>query len=85
MKTAISLPDELFTTADRFAQRTGRSRSELYAEALREFLARHDEDQITARLDALAAAVDTSLPPDLAEAARRSTTPDDRRPKLSPR
>lgn len=71
MKTAISLPDDLFTSADTFAARTGRSRSELYVEALREYLERHDQDRITACLDDLAAEIDTSLEPAVARATRR--------------
>jgi predicted transcriptional regulator len=71
MKTAISLPNRLFESADAFAVKTGRSRSDVYAEALREFLARHDEDRITEQLDALCADLDTGLPPERARAARR--------------
>ena len=41
-------------------------RSELIARALREHLERHDQDRITAQLDAMCADVDTRLEPDLA-------------------
>lgn len=52
MKTALSLPDDLFARADREAARRGLSRSALYAEALRQFLKPSDEpDPITTRLD----------------------------------
>lgn len=51
MKTAISLPDPLFDEAEALARRLGRSRSQLYADALRDYLARHDEGEITKRLD----------------------------------
>lgn len=71
MKTAISLPDELFESADAFAQRTGRSRSEVYAEALREYLALRARAVITERLDAVCAELDSRPEPDLARAARR--------------
>jgi metal-responsive CopG/Arc/MetJ family transcriptional regulator len=71
MKTAISLPDDLFVTADAFAERSQLSRSELYARALREYLERHDQDRVTAQLDALCAEVDTRLAPEFARAARR--------------
>ena len=53
MKTAISLPDDLFATADAYAERSQLSRSELYARALREYLGRHDQDRVTAQLDAV--------------------------------
>jgi metal-responsive CopG/Arc/MetJ family transcriptional regulator len=51
MKTAISLPDELFADADRFAAKIGISRSQLYATALAEYLARHRDGDVTAALD----------------------------------
>jgi metal-responsive CopG/Arc/MetJ family transcriptional regulator len=52
MKTAISVPDPIFREADRHARRTGRSRSQLYAEAVSEYLARHSPDQITEQMNA---------------------------------
>lgn len=51
MKTAISLPDPLFAEAEELAERLGKSRSELYAQALAEYVARHDESELTRRLD----------------------------------
>jgi metal-responsive CopG/Arc/MetJ family transcriptional regulator len=51
MKTAISLPDPLFEAADRLARRLGKSRSQLYAEALRAYLDKHSDQDITARLN----------------------------------
>ncbi len=53
MKTAVSLPDDLFEAADRLAARLGRSRSELYATALAEYLKRHRFQGVTERLDAV--------------------------------
>jgi metal-responsive CopG/Arc/MetJ family transcriptional regulator len=38
MKTAMSLPDDLFRAAERYAKRSGVSRSQLYATALKEYL-----------------------------------------------
>jgi predicted transcriptional regulator len=51
MKTAISIPDELFASADRLARRLDKSRSQLYAEAVAEYLVRHDVETITDRLN----------------------------------
>jgi metal-responsive CopG/Arc/MetJ family transcriptional regulator len=51
MKTAVSLPDPLFEAADRLARQLGKSRSQLYADAVREYLAKHRDDDITARLN----------------------------------
>jgi metal-responsive CopG/Arc/MetJ family transcriptional regulator len=51
MKTAISLPDDLFESADELAERLGVSRSELYARAVAEYLAKHKGEDVTARLN----------------------------------
>jgi len=67
MKTAISIPDPLFEAAERLARSQGKSRSQLYAEALQSFIERHHEDDITRRLnevfeaDAQAAGLDPVL------------------------
>jgi len=53
MKTAISLPDPVFRSAEQLAARLGISRSELYCRAIRELLARHDDAAITQQLDAV--------------------------------
>jgi metal-responsive CopG/Arc/MetJ family transcriptional regulator len=47
MKTAISVPDEIFQAAERLARRSKTSRSELYSRALDEYLARHSPDEVT--------------------------------------
>jgi len=41
MKTAVSVPDEVFDEAEHLAKRLKISRSELYAKALAEFVSRH--------------------------------------------
>jgi len=51
MKTAISLPDDLFRQAEAAAQRLRVSRSELYAKAIAEFLRSRQENAITERLN----------------------------------
>ena len=53
MKTAVSVPDELFAQVDRLARRSRRSRSDVYSAALREYVARHAPDEVTAGLDAV--------------------------------
>ena len=47
MKTAISIPDQVFEQAERLARRTKRSRSQLFSDAMREYIARHSGDEIT--------------------------------------
>jgi metal-responsive CopG/Arc/MetJ family transcriptional regulator len=51
MKTAISLPKDVFEKAERLAKRARKSRSQLYCEAIREYLARHSPDELTEALD----------------------------------
>ena len=71
MKTAISLPDDLFELAEDFARDRGISRSALFTTALREYLLVHRTDALTERINAVCAEVDTRLPDDLANVARR--------------
>ena len=72
MKTAISLPDDLFESADALAQRLGVSRSELYATAVAEFLAKHQATKVTERLDRVYAQRPSRLEPQLGRAQARS-------------
>jgi metal-responsive CopG/Arc/MetJ family transcriptional regulator len=51
MKTAVSLPDELFRMAEATARRLRVSRSELYPKALAEFLQGQQGNSITERLN----------------------------------
>jgi metal-responsive CopG/Arc/MetJ family transcriptional regulator len=51
MKTAVSMPDDLFRLAEAAARRLRVSRSELYAKAIAEFLKRQDGNAITERLN----------------------------------
>jgi metal-responsive CopG/Arc/MetJ family transcriptional regulator len=72
MKTAVSVPDDLFAQVDRLARRSHRSRSEVYSAALREYVARHSPDEVTAALDAVIADVEPDGPdPFVIAAARR--------------
>lgn len=59
METAISIAYDVFEDAVRRACRLGRSRSQPYSRALREFVARHEPDHVTAALDEVFAAEPT--------------------------
>jgi metal-responsive CopG/Arc/MetJ family transcriptional regulator len=59
MKTAVSLPDEVFEQAERLARKLGKSRSELYREAVTEYVARHDPQEVTEAMNRVAEQVDT--------------------------
>jgi hypothetical protein len=69
MKTAISLPDPVFRSADRLAARMGISRSELYCRAIKDLLARHEGTAVTEQLDAVygSTGTDDGLDPVLAD------------------
>jgi predicted transcriptional regulator len=54
MKTAVSIPDELFRRADELASQLGKSRSELYREALADYVARRDPKAVTSALNQIA-------------------------------
>lgn len=71
MKTAVSIPDELFQRADEVAADLGKSRSQLYQDALAEYLQRRDPQAITAALDRVLNEVGREIDPFVAEAGRR--------------
>ena len=51
VKTAVSMPDELFRLAEATARRLRVSRSELYAKAIAEYLKLQQDNTITDRLN----------------------------------
>jgi predicted transcriptional regulator len=71
MKTAISLPDDVFERAEDLARRLDKSRSELYREAIAEYLARRDPDAVTSEWDHVAGELDTGQD-DFSRAAARA-------------
>ena len=76
MKTAISLPDDLFRSADTLAERLGVSRSQLFATAVAEFLAKHQAKKITDQLNTVYATQDSRLDPGLQRLQARSVPRD---------
>jgi len=63
MKTAVSIPDPVFSKAENLAKSLGISRSQLYTTALKTFVAEHDEDDVTKRLNEVYSEQDSSLDP----------------------
>lgn len=51
MKTAVSIPDPVFRSAERMAKRMKIPRSRLYAEALSAYVRRSEAAGITERID----------------------------------
>ena len=72
MKIAISVPDALSGSADTLAKRMGVSRSELYARAVAEYLAKHKDQDVTARLNAVYAEEASGIDPRMRKAQARS-------------
>ena len=68
MKVAVSIPDAVFEAAEALAARRRCSRSNLYAEALERLLAEAEDDNVTARLDAVYAEVASRLDETLKQA-----------------
>jgi predicted transcriptional regulator len=71
MKTAVSVPDEVFESAERLARRERRSRSEVYSAALREYVARHSPDEVTDAIDRVVAETGGPSDPFVTAAAAR--------------
>ena len=74
MKTAISIPDPVFRSAERLADKLGISRSELYCRAVKDLLERHEQATVTARLNEIygAGGAGSNLEPRLAAMQARS-------------
>ena len=72
MKVALSIPDDLFASAETLGKRLGVSRSRLYSTALADFLAKHRGQKVTERLNAVYGAEDSRLATDLRRLQRRS-------------
>ena len=71
MKTAVSLPDDVFRAAERHARRARKSRSQLYAEALSEYLSRHAPDEVTEAMNHVIDQLNKPTDPFVTAAARR--------------
>lgn len=68
MKLVISLPAPLFHAAERLAKQRRVPRSQVFAEALEEYLSRHGGDAVTVKLDDVYGAQSSSIDRDLAQA-----------------
>jgi metal-responsive CopG/Arc/MetJ family transcriptional regulator len=71
MKTAVSIPDDVFQGAERLARQTKKSRSQLFSEALREYIQRHASDDVTSAMDRVCAELNTRKDDFVSSAALR--------------
>jgi metal-responsive CopG/Arc/MetJ family transcriptional regulator len=71
MKTAVSIPDDVFEEAERLAAELRTSRSELYSRALKEYVARHAPDRLTEAMNRVIEEVGSDVDEFSQRAARR--------------
>ncbi len=71
MKTVVSIPDHVFQKAERLARRMKKSRSEIYARALDEYVSRNAPDEVTEAMDRVCADLGAGGDPFVSAAARR--------------
>jgi metal-responsive CopG/Arc/MetJ family transcriptional regulator len=77
MKTAVSIPDEVYGSAEALARRLRMSRSKLYATAVAEFVAQYSAGDVSKRLDEIYADEKSDLDPRVL-AAQLSSLPKER-------
>lgn len=65
MKTAISIPDDVFRTAERFAREQHVTRSAFFTRAIQEFMNLHRREGITERLNKVYSRNESALDPAL--------------------
>ena len=71
MKTTVSIPDDIFERAEQLARQEQRSRSELYAAALHEYVTHHAHAEGTEAMTRACEAVSDTDDAFLAAAGRR--------------
>lgn len=57
MKRAVFVPDDIFAEAERLARRMKKSRSELFRDALAEYITRHAHDRVTETMNQVCAEI----------------------------
>jgi metal-responsive CopG/Arc/MetJ family transcriptional regulator len=72
MKTAISIPDDVFESAERLARQTKKSRSKLFSDVVKEYVARHATEDVTEGMDRVCAELGHSKDRFVSSAARRA-------------
>jgi hypothetical protein len=65
MKTDISIPNPIFHSAEKLAQKMGISLSDLYTAALTAYVTEHQKGQVTDTLDRIYAEEPSTVEPEL--------------------
>ena len=63
MKTAISVPNDVFELSERLAKKLKVSRSKIFAMGVKKLGEEYDDEDIIAQINAVCEEVDTSLDP----------------------
>lgn len=71
MKTTISIPDTVYEHAEQLARRLGKSRSQLYSEAVAEYVVCHDPEAMTEAINRVCVNADTHPDPAWSAVAQR--------------
>ena len=71
MLTEISIPDSLVEKVDLLARHTKKSRSQLFSDAVQEYVARHSPDDITEAMNRVCRQSEMDSDPFVSLAARR--------------
>jgi metal-responsive CopG/Arc/MetJ family transcriptional regulator len=72
MKTAVSIPDEIFEKADQLARKVRKSRSQLYSDAVREYVAKHATESVTEAMNRICEELGDTKDPLISSASRRT-------------
>ena len=65
MKTAVSIPEPIFESAEALSRRMRISRSRLYTNAIKSYMERHGDDEVTERLNQIYGQSSSKLDPAL--------------------
>lgn len=74
MKTAVSIPQEVFKSAEKLAGKMGVSRSQLYVSAIKSYVEAHEGEAITAKLNEVYGQGDSRLDPQLKKLQAKATS-----------
>jgi metal-responsive CopG/Arc/MetJ family transcriptional regulator len=72
MKTAVSIPDEIFEKADQLARKVRKSRSQLYTDAVREYVAKYATESVTETMTRICNELGDTSDPMISSVSRRT-------------